>query len=193
MRRCRAATSTNHLCASHNQMPRVARHVFRTRHVHGAAAYVSRHSCIRLRTQLAGRERCHLFDGLEYRLRTNRTIKSDYISTRGVERTGNVFWCRAVRSNTIGVDRYLRNYRHRRVNLTCGDDCLRQLVEIRKCLKDEQIRAAFLKRVHLLGVRLEPYGSTSRDEARAIFAEQMHALKEGGADLFILETFSDLD
>jgi len=44
-----------------------------------------------------------------------------------------------------------------------------------------------------LGVRLEPYGSTSRDEARAIFAEQMHALKEGGADLFILETFSDLD
>ncbi len=44
-----------------------------------------------------------------------------------------------------------------------------------------------------LGVRLEPYGPTSRDEARIIFAEQMRALKEGGADLFILETFSDLD
>lgn len=44
-----------------------------------------------------------------------------------------------------------------------------------------------------LGVRLEPYGPTSRDEARAIFAEQMAALKEGGADLFIIETFSDLD
>jgi homocysteine S-methyltransferase len=44
-----------------------------------------------------------------------------------------------------------------------------------------------------LGVRLEPYGPTSRDEARAIFAEQMRGLKEGGADLFIIETFSDLD
>ena len=44
-----------------------------------------------------------------------------------------------------------------------------------------------------LGVRLEPFGATSRDEARTIFAEQMGALKEGGADLFILETFSDLE
>jgi homocysteine S-methyltransferase len=44
-----------------------------------------------------------------------------------------------------------------------------------------------------LGVRLEPYGPTSRDDARVIFAEQMRGLQEGGADLFILETFSDLD
>lgn len=44
-----------------------------------------------------------------------------------------------------------------------------------------------------LGVRLEPYGPTSREDARQIFAEQMQALHEGGADLFILETFSDLD
>ena len=44
-----------------------------------------------------------------------------------------------------------------------------------------------------LGVRLEPYGPTSRDEARVIFAEQMRALRDGGADAFILETFSDLD
>src|SRR6185436_7266633 len=34
-----------------------------------------------------------------------------------------------------------------------------------------------------LGVRLEPYGPTSIDEARAIFAEQLTGLKEGGADL----------
>ena len=44
-----------------------------------------------------------------------------------------------------------------------------------------------------LGVRLEPYGPTSRDEARAIFREQMEGLVEGGADLFLLETFGDLD
>ena len=43
-----------------------------------------------------------------------------------------------------------------------------------------------------LGVRLEPYGPTSLDEAREIFAEQMRGLKDGGADFFILETFSDL-
>ena len=43
-----------------------------------------------------------------------------------------------------------------------------------------------------LGVRLEPYGSTSLDEARSIFREQMEGLKAGGADLFILETFGDL-
>src|SRR3954465_11047487 len=43
-----------------------------------------------------------------------------------------------------------------------------------------------------LGVRLEPYGPTSATEAREIFREQMEGLKEGGADLFILETFGDL-
>jgi homocysteine S-methyltransferase len=43
-----------------------------------------------------------------------------------------------------------------------------------------------------LGVRLEPYGATSAEEAQSIFREQMEGLKEGGADLFILETFSDL-
>ena len=34
-----------------------------------------------------------------------------------------------------------------------------------------------------LGVRLEPYGPTSVEEARAAFAEQITALREGGADL----------
>jgi len=43
-----------------------------------------------------------------------------------------------------------------------------------------------------LGLRIEPYGPTSREEAQGFFREQMEALKEGGADLFILETFGDL-
>ena len=43
-----------------------------------------------------------------------------------------------------------------------------------------------------LGVRIEPYGPTSLDEARALFREQMAALVDGGADLFIIETFGDL-
>jgi homocysteine S-methyltransferase len=43
-----------------------------------------------------------------------------------------------------------------------------------------------------LGVRLEPLGPTSLDEARAAFREQLQALKDGGADVFLLETFADL-
>lgn len=43
-----------------------------------------------------------------------------------------------------------------------------------------------------LGVRIEPYGPTSRDEARAAFREQIAALVAGGADCVILETFGDL-
>ncbi|HEY8485344.1 MAG TPA: bifunctional homocysteine S-methyltransferase/methylenetetrahydrofolate reductase [Longimicrobiales bacterium] len=44
-----------------------------------------------------------------------------------------------------------------------------------------------------LGLRIEPYGPTSREEARAIFREQAEGLLEGGVDFFILETFSDLE
>lgn len=44
-----------------------------------------------------------------------------------------------------------------------------------------------------LGIRLEPYGPTSLDEAHDAFAEQMQGLKAGGADCFLLETFWDLD
>ncbi|MEP6765337.1 MAG: bifunctional homocysteine S-methyltransferase/methylenetetrahydrofolate reductase [Gemmatimonadaceae bacterium] len=43
-----------------------------------------------------------------------------------------------------------------------------------------------------LGVRIEPFGPTAREEAQALFAEQMSALKAGGADCFVLETFADL-
>ncbi|GAC1693640.1 MAG: bifunctional homocysteine S-methyltransferase/methylenetetrahydrofolate reductase [Gemmatimonadaceae bacterium] len=44
-----------------------------------------------------------------------------------------------------------------------------------------------------LGVRLEPYGPTSLAEARTAFAEQMSALRDGGADCFVLETVSDIE
>ncbi len=43
-----------------------------------------------------------------------------------------------------------------------------------------------------LGVRIEPFGPTGLDEARGHFREQMEGLLEGGAELFILETFADL-
>jgi methionine synthase / methylenetetrahydrofolate reductase (NADH) len=44
-----------------------------------------------------------------------------------------------------------------------------------------------------LGIRIEPWGKTGVDEARDYFREQAQALVEGGVDLFILETFRDLN
>ena len=43
-----------------------------------------------------------------------------------------------------------------------------------------------------LGLRIEPYGPTSFDEAKDMFTAQVSALLEGGVDLFVLETFSDI-
>jgi homocysteine S-methyltransferase len=44
-----------------------------------------------------------------------------------------------------------------------------------------------------LGIRIEPYGPTSADEARDLFREQAQGLLEGGVDAFVLETFSFLE
>lgn len=43
-----------------------------------------------------------------------------------------------------------------------------------------------------LGVRIAPFGRVQPEQARAAFAEQIKALAEAGADLIVLETFSDL-
>ena len=44
-----------------------------------------------------------------------------------------------------------------------------------------------------LGIRIEPLGKTSFEEARAAFREQIAALVEGGVDLIVLETFGYLE
>ncbi|HEU4686791.1 MAG TPA: bifunctional homocysteine S-methyltransferase/methylenetetrahydrofolate reductase [Vicinamibacterales bacterium] len=44
-----------------------------------------------------------------------------------------------------------------------------------------------------LGIRIEPWGRMGRDEAHEYFREQVQALLDGGVDLFILETFRDLN
>jgi homocysteine S-methyltransferase len=44
-----------------------------------------------------------------------------------------------------------------------------------------------------LGIRIEPWGKTGVDEAREYFRDQAKGLLEGGVDLFILETFRDLN
>ncbi|HEY0757785.1 MAG TPA: bifunctional homocysteine S-methyltransferase/methylenetetrahydrofolate reductase [Acidisarcina sp.] len=44
-----------------------------------------------------------------------------------------------------------------------------------------------------LGVRLEPVGKTSLEEARSAFAEQIRGLVAGGVDLLMIETMMSLD
>ena len=43
-----------------------------------------------------------------------------------------------------------------------------------------------------LGVRIAPFGRVQPEQARAAFAEQIKVLAEAGADLIVLETFTDL-
>ena len=71
-------------------------------------------------------------------------------------------------------------------------------------LRDINIRGAELARkaagdgvyvagaIGPLGIRIEPYGPTSLDEAREIFRQQVTALRDGGVDLFVLETMSNI-
>jgi methionine synthase I (cobalamin-dependent)/5,10-methylenetetrahydrofolate reductase len=44
-----------------------------------------------------------------------------------------------------------------------------------------------------LGIRIEPWGKTGVDEAEEYFREQARALHDAGVDLFILETFRDVN
>src|SRR5512134_2088816 len=44
-----------------------------------------------------------------------------------------------------------------------------------------------------LGIRIEPWGRIGVDEAEVWFGEQAKALLEGGVELFVLETFRDLN
>ena len=54
-------------------------------------------------------------------------------------------------------------------------------------------RAAVAGAIGPLGVRIEPFGEMSKDEARSCFKAQVEGLVAGGVDGFVLETFSDLD
>ncbi len=53
--------------------------------------------------------------------------------------------------------------------------------------------ASVLGAIGPLGIRIEPFGPTSRQEALDLFKRQVKGLLDGGVDGFVLETFSDLD
>jgi homocysteine S-methyltransferase len=52
-------------------------------------------------------------------------------------------------------------------------------------------RACVVGAIGPLGIRIEPWGPTGRDEAVEFFKRQVSGLVDGGVDGFILETFAD--
>ena len=54
-------------------------------------------------------------------------------------------------------------------------------------------RAGVLGAVGPLGIRIEPWGPTAREDAEALFGRQIDGLLEGGVQGFVLETFADPD
>jgi methionine synthase I (cobalamin-dependent)/5,10-methylenetetrahydrofolate reductase len=96
-----------------------------------------------------------------------------------------------VETNTFGANRMkLRGFglgdQVREINVA-GAAAVRRAIE--KSGSEAYVAGA----IGPLGVRVEPWGKTGIDEAEEIFREQAQALFDGKVDLFILETFRDLN
>ena len=59
--------------------------------------------------------------------------------------------------------------------------------------RSAQSRALVVGAIGPLGIRIEPLGPTSREEAQEFYHRQVDGLVKGGVDGFVLETFSDLN
>src|SRR5947208_635093 len=89
----------------------------------------------------------------------------------------NTYGANRVKLRTFGIEDDLRDINLRAVELA------------RKAAGDSVYVAGA---IGPLGIRIEPYGPTALEEARQFFREQAGALLEGGVDLFILETMSNI-
>lgn len=95
-----------------------------------------------------------------------------------------------IQTNTFGANRFkLEKHgldkRVREVNLA-GVELARRVVMA-------SFKEVFIAGdVGPLGVRLAPFGRVQPDQAREVFREQIQALVDGGVDLLIIETMTDL-
>ncbi len=90
-------------------------------------------------------------------------------------------------TNTFGANRFKLAKHHLDEQLT---EINRMAAQLAREVAGENTYVAGA--IGPLGIRIEPWGPTALHEARDAFREQAEALLEGGADLFVLETFSDL-
>jgi homocysteine S-methyltransferase len=89
----------------------------------------------------------------------------------------NTYGANRVKLRTFGIEDELRD-----INV--------KAVEIARKAAGDSVYVAGA--IGPLGIRIEPYGPTALDEARAFFREQAEALRDAGVDLFILETVSNI-
>jgi len=93
-----------------------------------------------------------------------------------------------IETNTFGANRY----KLKKFGL---DDKVREINRAgARIAREVASREVFVAgSIGPLGLKIEPWGPTSVEEAEQAFKEQAEALREGGVDLFILETFSDIN
>ncbi len=106
-----------------------------------------------------------------------RQIHADYVSAGAEIVETNTFGANPVKLSSYGLAD-----RAEEINATAARVA-------RQAVGD---RASVAGAIGPLGIRIEPYGPTGRDEAVALFGRQVRGLLEGGVDGFVLETFSDL-
>src|SRR5207245_5919598 len=106
-----------------------------------------------------------------------REIHAEYVRAGADVIETNTFGATAPKLSQYGLEGSLRD-----INIAAA----------RIARKAAGERAYVAGAVGPLGLRIEPYGPTSFDEAKQMFSDQISALLEGGVDLFVLETFSDI-
>ena len=107
-----------------------------------------------------------------------QTIHRDYVNAGAEIIETNTFGANPIKLSSHGLSE-----KTELINRTAG-----QLA--RKAAGD---KADVLGAIGPLGVRIEPFGPTGREEAQDLFARQIVGLLEGEVNGFILETFSDLN
>ena len=119
---------------------------------------------------------------------TVRAVHVEYLQAGAEVVETNTFGGNFFRLDRYGLAGKLREINHAGVRIA------RECVE---AIRDKQASDAFVAgAVGPLGVRIEPWGTVTLDQAREAFAEQIRALAEGGpgvgADLLIIETMTSL-
>ena len=105
-------------------------------------------------------------------------VHRNYVNAGAEVIETNTFGANPVKLSSYGLADRTEEINHAAVDLA------------RRAARD---RALVVGALGPLGIRIEPLGPTSREEAQDFYRRQVDGLVEGGVDGFVLETFSDLN
>ena len=106
------------------------------------------------------------------------TVHRNYVNAGAEVIETNTFGANPVKLSSYGLAERTEEINHAAVGLA---------------RRSAQGRALVVGAIGPLGIRIEPLGPTSREEAQEFYKRQVDGLVEGGVDGFVLETFSDLN